>query len=101
MSQDVNTLTQAIELVAAGSWAVESALRCMATGDPGRARHVLEDARDAMRDGLEGLREVLESAVRAEFERPERLARALASLHELQELQVEPLTVGQEPGLPL
>lgn len=98
MSQDVDTFTQAIELVAAGSWAVESALRCIATGDPGRARRILEDARDAMREGLHGLSDVLHVAVRAEFEKPERLARALASLQELQELQLEPLTVGVEPG---
>lgn len=99
MYQDVSTLTRAIELVAAGSWAVESALRCMATGDPGRARRVLEDARGAMRQGLEGLHEVLDAAVRAEFERPERLARALASLQELHDLQLEPLTLGREPKL--
>ena len=91
MDQDVTTLTQAIELVAAGSWAVESALRCLKTGDETRAQQVLLEARHAMRQGLDGLREILESAMRAEFEKPERLARALASLKELQDLQLEPL----------
>lgn len=98
MSRDVDTLTQAIELLAAGSWAVESALRCIATGDPARARHVLEEARTAMRSGLDGLRDVLAAAVQEEFDRPTRLARALASLQELQELQLEPLAVGAEPA---
>lgn len=91
MNQDVTTLTQAIELVAAGSWAVESALRCLKTGDEARAQRVLSDARDAMRQGLVGLRDILDAAVRAEFEKPERLARALASLKELQDLQLEPI----------
>jgi len=91
MKQDVTTLTQAIELVAAGSWAVESALRCLATDDSARAHRVLLEARDAMRQGLDGLREILDSTVRAELEQPERLARALASLKELQGLQLEPL----------
>lgn len=97
MSRDVNTLTDAIELVAAGSWAVESALRCLATNDEARAQRVLEDARDTMRQGLEGLRGVLDGAVRAEFEQPERLARAVASLKELQDLQHEPLVASANP----
>ena len=91
MSQDVNHLTDAIELVAAGSWAVESALRCLATDDLDRAQAILEEARVTMRQGLAGLRSVLEGAVRAELEKPERLARAIASLQELQDLQLEPL----------
>lgn len=90
--QDVDHLTKAIELVAAGSWAVESALRCLAAGDHDRAMQVLEDSRNAMRQGLEGLRGVLEGIVQAEFDQPERLARAVASLQELREFQLEPVS---------
>lgn len=86
MSQEVATLTQAIELVAAGSWAIESAIRCLQTGDQPRAREVLEGARDTLQDGLAGLSEVLDATVQASLERPERLARALASLEELRHL---------------
>lgn len=89
---DVHSLTQAIELVAAGSWAIETASRCLANGDTERATRVLEDARATIRDGLDGLRDVLDAAVRAEFDRPERLARAIASLQELHDFQLEPVT---------
>lgn len=86
MQEDVGTLTQAIELVAAGSWAIESALRCLDAGDVARAAQVLHDARDTVREGLVGLRGVLAESVRDSLERPERLARAVASLEELREL---------------
>ncbi len=89
MSQDVNvsTYTQAIELVSAGSWAIDSALRCLEDGDVDRARSVLERAQSTVRDGLTGLSEVLETLVRDSYDRPERLARALESLQELRDLQ--------------
>lgn len=86
MAQDVTTLTQAIELVAAGSWAVDTALRCLADDDCERAREVLLSAQSTMREGLIGLSDVLDASVREHLERPERLARALDSLHELREL---------------
>lgn len=87
---DVQSLTQAVELVAAGSWAIETAARCLAKDDAERAARVLEDARATIRDGLDGLRGVLDATVRAEFDRPERLARAIASLQELHDFQLEP-----------
>lgn len=90
MPQDVSTLTEAIELVAAGSWAIDSALRCIDDDDAERARTVLVGAQDSIRDGLEGLRTVLESTVREAYERPEQLARAVASLQELAELSPSP-----------
>lgn len=86
MSQDAATLTDAIELVAAGSWAVDSALRCLENGDTERARAILGRAQGTVREGLSGLREVLERLMRDAYERPERLARALASLEELRGL---------------
>lgn len=89
MPQDVSTLTEAIELVAAGSWAIDSALRCI-DDDPERARTVLAGAQDSVRQGLDGLRNVLESTVREAYERPEQLARAVASLQELAELSPSP-----------
>ena len=87
MAQDVNMLTAAIELVAAGSWAVESALRCLEAGDVERATDILRDARGTVRDGLNGLQGVLDESVRESLERPERLARAIYSLEQLRELQ--------------
>ena len=90
---DVRTLTQAIELVAAGSWAVERASRCLEAGDVDKATRVLSEARATVQDGLNSLRAVLEATVQADFDRPERLVRAIASLQELQDLQVEPVAV--------
>lgn len=87
MPRDVTTLTQAIELVAAGSWAIDSAVRCLEAGDAERARQVLVNAQATVRDGLAGLREVLHAAMQDVHERPERLMRALASLEELRGLQ--------------
>ncbi|HVM40495.1 MAG TPA: hypothetical protein VM618_06920 [Acidimicrobiia bacterium] len=90
MSYDVATLTQAIELMAAGSWAVDTALRRLDDGDVDQARLVLDQAGATMRDGLAGLRTVLEEAVREAYERPTRLARALESLEQLRELAPRP-----------
>lgn len=94
MSQDVNvsTYTEAVELVAAGSWAVDSALRCLEAGDVERAQDVLAQAQSTVREGLTGLSEVLENLVRDSYDRPARLARALESLQELRDLQ--PATEG-------
>ena len=86
MSQDVKTLTQAIELVAAGSWAVDAARKCLETGDPERARAVLDRASESMRQGLEALRDVLDETVRESYDRPAKLALALESLQELRSL---------------
>lgn len=88
---EVETLTRAIELVAAGSWAVETAARCLASGDAERAAEVLSEARATVQQGLDGLGGVLEQTMQATFDRPERLVRAIASLRELHDLQGEPV----------
>jgi hypothetical protein len=83
---EVKPLTQAIELVAAGSWAVDTALRRLEEGDVELARKVLTQGQATMRDGLAGLGALLETSVREAYDRPSALARALESLDELRDM---------------
>lgn len=84
--EDIPALTHAVELMAAGSWAVEGALRCLDADHPDEAYRMLVGARETLHEGLSGLRSVLEESVRAAYERPTRLARALEALEQLRDL---------------
>jgi len=79
-------LLDAVEMIAASTWATEAVLRALERGDVASAGRLLEDARRPLRRGLRDLRMALDEALRDEAGIDDGMGRAIDGVVRLEEL---------------
>jgi len=79
-------LLDAIEMIAASTWATEAVLRALERGEIESASRLLEDARRPLRRGLRDLRRALDDSIRADVTVNGDMGQALDGVLRLEEL---------------